>query len=283
MLTIAQKRPRQISCISKGRRLWFGRGQNSSNSKSDLSSSSLLASSSPDFSEASHLSEASSFWDASHLSEASNFCEAFHLSEASSFWEASHLSEASNFWEASHLSEASNFWDASHLSEVSATFMELSDGVSFMLGSATSALPVASGPDLPPEDSSPSQSSRPPNAVPKKLPCSVGREPAIRSPTARLPAVAWRSRIDCSTLAGRGLGVFADGLPRSSVWSSRLCRSCVFMMSPGSFPYGQRQCRPIRVGRAPTRRSPEIRKQRVRLRAEWQCGPRRPPSYPASG
>src|SRR5437899_9541053 len=89
--------------------LWFGRGQNSSNSKSDLSSSSLLASSSPDFSEASHLSEASSFWDASHLSE------------------------ASNFWEASHLSEASSFWEASHLSEVSATFIELSDGVSFML------------------------------------------------------------------------------------------------------------------------------------------------------
>src|SRR6266550_3655343 len=119
MLTIAQKRPRQISCISKGRRLWFGRGQNSSNSKSDLSSSSLLASSSPDFSEASHLSEASSFWDASHLSE------------------------ASNFWEASHLSEASNFWEASHLSEPSATFIELSDGASFILRSATSALPVA--------------------------------------------------------------------------------------------------------------------------------------------
>src|SRR5881396_3547234 len=132
-------------------------GQNSSNSNSDPNWSSLLASPSSDFSEASHLSEASSFWEASHLSEASNFWEASHLSEASnfweashlseasSFWEASHLSEASNFWEASHLSEASSFWEASHLSEASASFIELSDGVSFMLASARSALPVGSG------------------------------------------------------------------------------------------------------------------------------------------
>src|SRR5205823_6985840 len=48
------------------------------------------------------------------------------------------------------------------------------------------------------------------------------------------------------------LGFFADGLPRSSAWSSRLCRPCVFMMSPGSFPYGQRQCRQsARVERRP--------------------------------
>src|SRR5438132_9523898 len=118
-----------------------------------------MAASAP-ISQASHSSEASNFCEASHLSEASNFWEASHLSEASNFWEASHLSEASSFWDASHLSEASNFWEASHLSEVSATFMELSDGASFMLGSATSALPDASGPDLPPEVSSPSQSSR---------------------------------------------------------------------------------------------------------------------------
>ena len=181
------------------------------------------------------------------------------------------------------MSEASNFWEPSHLSEASATFIELSDGVSFMLVSATSALLLASIPDIPPEDSSPSQSSRPPNPVPKKLRCSVGPEPAIRSPTARLPTAAWRSRIDCSTLAGRGFGVLADCLPPSSVRSSRLRRSCVFTMPPGSFPFCQRQCRPIREGRAPTRRPPEIRKQRVGLRAERRCGPLRPPSYPASG